>query len=276
MPDARRQRWRSFGVRAENDVFRAEGASGSPLVSNEWLVLGASDAKGLVKWLTDNGYPVGTAEVDSLQDYVDRGWSFTVMRVKRASKTDEVLVPMRLSWPGATSELPLRIMANSKMWRVGATVWTLADQRQEAANYATMHLSPAALHLITPDNIQQGYDKAVEMTISEAGGRGFVIEYARPDTWVARALASGGAVELAHAATAAGLITAPVLTRLQTRMAPSALNADLQLHDTSNLEPVTGEVQVKRKKWAGDTGPDVSFGVVLLCVALLGTRRRRD
>ena len=47
MPAARRQRRRSFGVRDEDDVFRSEGASGSPLLSSE----GGSQAIKNPKWV---------------------------------------------------------------------------------------------------------------------------------------------------------------------------------------------------------------------------------
>jgi len=260
----------SFGDQSKDSVKVHSSGEAGPF---DWLVLGASDAKNMVKWLGDKGYALAVDDVAALQDYVDRGWSFTVMRIKRDSVATEVVVPMALSWPGSSAELPLRIMASSTLAKIGVTVWLIAPQRQEAANYPTIPVSKAELQSISADSIAEDYESAVNATIMTAGGRAFIVEYALPVNWAAHK-GIADVADLAGEATAVGANA--MLTRLRTRMVPADLDADLTLRPSSDADLLTGDYTVDKRD-PNRTGPadTASYGLLLLCGLLLGSRRRR-
>lgn len=238
----------------------------------EWMVLGANDAGDMIEWLNKSGYAVAKTDAEALTGYVDRGWSFTVMRVKRPEEAGDMLVPMKLGWPKATVQLPLEIMGGSQLKTVQATVWVLAEQRYEPANYVVARVTNETLQEVTTGQVQQDYDAALDITLAQAGGRAFALEYSGAHPWKYW-VNEPRAVDFASEATRVG--SNAVLTRLRTRMAPSLLTEDLVLQPSADPSPVTNRYGVSYV-WLPDTNSgDASLGVFLLCGLLLGSRRRR-
>jgi hypothetical protein len=113
-------------------------AGGAPTVLSEVdlgpiqaVTLAASDAAGLQKWLTANGYRIDPAVQELLADYIERGWSFAALKLTSEDRIAGALDPVRLEF--ATSEMVYPLLL-SQAASIPQTVrlYLFGDDRMEA------------------------------------------------------------------------------------------------------------------------------------------------
>ena len=77
--------------------------------SVETITLAASDTAGLDTWLANNGFAVSAAKTKALATYIERGWSFTVMRLTTDEALDGAIGPIRLTFDTPRLVYPTRL-----------------------------------------------------------------------------------------------------------------------------------------------------------------------
>ena len=97
-------------------------------------ILGGSDPMAVRDWLSANGFTVPTAVAPVLDYYVGLRMDFVALRL-RAGATTGMITPVRVTVPGATPSLPLRMIAAGIADRVGLSLMVLAPSRVEAMNF---------------------------------------------------------------------------------------------------------------------------------------------
>ena len=77
--------------------------------SIETITLAASDTAGLDTWLANNGFAVSAAKTKALANYIERGWSFTVMRLTTDEALSGAIGPIRLTFDTPRLVYPTRL-----------------------------------------------------------------------------------------------------------------------------------------------------------------------
>lgn len=75
----------------------------------ETTVLAASDAPGLTTWLTKNDFAVSAETTEALQNYVELGWSFAVIKLAADSNFDGRVDPIALTFDTERLIYPMRL-----------------------------------------------------------------------------------------------------------------------------------------------------------------------
>lgn len=230
----------------------------------ETVQLSATDPAALATWLDDHGYNV-PADVQSVVDaYVEEGFGFLALRLVPGQGID-AMKPVRITVPGASPTLPLRMVAAGTGARTAITLWVLGEGRYNPQNFGYETISAADL-VWSWDTQSSNYQALRQEVLDADGGSRWLVESAEPlpqwslDQLLQRAasdpVASGygddmgnGAFEAAEADVAtlvAGLDRGSLfLTRMSADLARSALATDLFLSASSPVDTVSRFLSVQ-------------------------------
>ena len=133
-----------------------------------------TDEGSIVGWLRTNGYAVPADVEPMLTQYVTEGFDFVAVRL-RPDVGVRAMRPIRVTFPGAMTSLPLRMVAAGVGADVGLKLFIVGDGRWHAANFDDFVITAASL---TWDFSVQRSDYTVQRQIlSDAdGGRAFALE----------------------------------------------------------------------------------------------------
>ena len=106
--------------------------------------LHASDSSALNNWLTANNFEIPPAVTPVLDEYVAEGFDFLAMKLLPNEGVTSMR-PVRISSPGASFSLPLRMAAIGTGTTVGITIWVVSDGRYEPQNFPFYHIDDSAL-----------------------------------------------------------------------------------------------------------------------------------
>jgi hypothetical protein len=106
--------------------------------------LHSTDSGALDSWLTSNGYNVPTAIQPILDAYVTEGFDFLAMKLL-PNQGVQAMRPVRVSMPGASLSLPLRMASIGTGAITGITIWVVADGRYEPQNFPFFHIDDSQL-----------------------------------------------------------------------------------------------------------------------------------
>ncbi len=110
----------------------------------ETVQLRSTDTQALNKWLTEKGYRI-TPEIEPvIANYVAEKFDFLALKLV-PGKSVTSMKPVRVSMPGASPVLPLRMVAAGTGASVGITLWTLGDGRWEPQNFPKFVVSEKEL-----------------------------------------------------------------------------------------------------------------------------------
>ncbi len=140
----------------------------------ETVTLASDDAAALTTWLSDNGYVIPETAYPIIDSYVSAGFYFVGLKLTKDATTGDLRpIVLRMTGANLTPCVPLRLTAIAAAQEMPVRVWVLGDQRAVSTNYHDVEVNdlPAAAGF-------EGYDPLVSRAIDEAGGRGFVTEYA--------------------------------------------------------------------------------------------------
>ncbi len=227
-------------------------------------VLSAEQSSDLGAWLSANGYRLPSGSDATLQYYVDRQWYFVALKIAPTPRGNigggppagggEDLRPVVLTFETSQLVFPLRISRVSTRNRAEVLLYIIGTHRAEGDNYATAEVQTPARW--AGHDFPATYDRWLEDTLSDAGGRALVVEYAG---WAPEYLFGGAAF--------AGLDLAGdtwYVTRLRTRLTPAQMDADIMLTAAASDEGF--EVVV------GDAYAFVRGSSLLAMVALAGVQ----
>jgi hypothetical protein len=211
-------------------IVYTEGAVGP----YETAVIGGEDAGALQDWLVEHGYPVDESVVPIIDHYVDQGSAFIALRLA-PDEGIQAMQPVRVSYKGFLARFPLEMVKVGAYSQLGLTLWIIADQRYQPANYSTTTIDPTRL-VYNWSTTTSNYDDIFRATIDEAGGRAWIVESAGPfdDLW----FTAPTDPDLVHRT-----LAYPFLTRLRTRMLLEHMDQDIELAPASDPSAVSRFLQ---------------------------------
>ncbi len=137
----------------------------------------ASDpAAEAVRWLRDNGFDVYDDQAATLRPYLMSGQNLLAFRLAKDSDTGSIR-PLRIEFGRGLPGIPIRPTAVAANDDMPILVFVLGRERAVPANYALVELNDALIDWLNP---QRNYMAVVSAAVDEAGGQGFVTEYAGP------------------------------------------------------------------------------------------------
>ena len=101
--------------------------------------LHATDSSALETWLSDNGFVIPADVKPVVAQYVAEGFDFLAMKLL-PNQGVQSMRPVRVSSPGASLSLPLRMAAIGTGATVGITIWVVSDGRYEPQNFPFYHI----------------------------------------------------------------------------------------------------------------------------------------
>jgi hypothetical protein len=152
----------------------------------EWTALAldpalAKPADAAITWLTNNGYDVTPGSDALLGPYLEDGNYLLALRLTKGSDTGSIR-PIVLTYDADLPMIPIKLTAVSANKDMGVMTWLLSDARGVPMNYASLELNEARINWF---NASANYDQVVTAAADDAGGQGFVTEYARDSTSLA-------------------------------------------------------------------------------------------
>jgi uncharacterized protein (TIGR03382 family) len=125
-------------------------------------------------WLTDNGYDVTSANGELLRPYLESGLNLLAFRLTKADSAGSIR-PVRLTFGNGLPAIPIRPTAVAATSDMGVMVFMLGSMRAVPVNYLSLELNDALIDWINPG---PSYNAVVTAAANEAGGQGFVTEFA--------------------------------------------------------------------------------------------------
>jgi hypothetical protein len=106
--------------------------------------LASTDPNALDNWLAQNGYNIPAATKPILAAYVSEGFDFLAMKLIPGQGVSSMR-PVRVTSPGASLSLPLRMASIGTGAITGITIWVVGDGRYEPKNFPFFHIDDSAL-----------------------------------------------------------------------------------------------------------------------------------
>jgi hypothetical protein len=106
--------------------------------------LHATDSSALANWLSTNGFAIPAAEQPIIDQYVAEGFDFLAMKLL-PNQGVQAMRPVRVTSPGASLSLPLRMASIGTGASVGITIWVVSDGRYEPKNFPFYRIDDSEL-----------------------------------------------------------------------------------------------------------------------------------
>ncbi|HEX6243400.1 MAG TPA: DUF2330 domain-containing protein [Polyangiales bacterium] len=139
-------------------------------------VIGSEDPQATAEWLRDNDFRISDAMLGFIELYTQEGMKFLALKLL-PEKTVNDITPFKLTLPGETPSIPLRLSAVAAEPEMGIVTWILSNQRYEPANAQELEIDNADLRFDFT-NFQSNWLALVARAVDGAAGRGFVVENA--------------------------------------------------------------------------------------------------
>jgi hypothetical protein len=175
---------------ASGSGFNASSSGGGVTVIAEEVVgpyetvqLSSTDPNALNDWLTSHGYNIPADVEPVMAAYVSEGFDFLALRLIPGQGID-AMQPVRITTPGASPILPLRMVAAGTGARTAITLWIIGEGRYEPTNFNVETLS--AVDLVWNWDTQSSNYSALRQEILDAdGGSRWLMESANPyGSWI--------------------------------------------------------------------------------------------
>jgi MYXO-CTERM domain-containing protein len=158
-------------------VVEASGVVGS----FEWTVISvnassANPADAAVAWLQENGYDVPSGSPQLLRPYLESGMHLLALRLTKGADSGSIR-PIILTYEGTQPSIPMKLTAVAANADMGVLTWVLGKSRSVPQNYLSLELNEARINWF---NANTNYNSVVTAAADDAGGQGFVTEFAGP------------------------------------------------------------------------------------------------
>jgi hypothetical protein len=152
----------------------------------EWTVLSvnpnvADPVAPTLEWLTQNGYDVTPQGTALLGPYLADGMNLLALRLTKGSDTGSIR-PIQITYPAAAPMIPIKLTAVAANEDMGVMAWVLSSARAVPFNYNALELNEARINWF---NAASNYEQVVNEAADDAGGNGFVTEFAGPSSQLA-------------------------------------------------------------------------------------------
>lgn len=195
-------------------------------------VIESDDPEALVTWLRTNEYRVTDVMRPYIALYASEGMKFLALKLTTAADVTDI-APFRMTLNGSTPSIPIRLTALAAEPEMGIAVFILGDMRYGGANWPELEIRDDQI-VWNPYSyswpIETNWTALVARAADDAGGRGWVTEYAGSTAeYVDLLRSSTPADEETRIATEELLALMephPYLTRLYTRLSPEEMTTD--------------------------------------------------
>jgi hypothetical protein len=136
--------------------------------------LHATDSSALENWLAQNGYNIPADAAPVVAAYVKEGFDFLAMKLL-PNQGVQAMRPVRVTTPGASITLPLRMAGVGTGASVGITIWVVADGRYEPQNFPFFHIADSDL-VWDFSTSQSNYTTLRVQNEAQLKGKGWEIE----------------------------------------------------------------------------------------------------
>lgn len=184
---------RGAGGRADSDAGPAADPGSGPTIylrevvgPYDAVVLGGGTAEELLEWLADNDFDIPVASRPIVAEYAAAHHVFVAIRLLSDRSTREIQ-PLVLHYPEGQPCVPLRLTAIATVPDMPITAYFAADAYAAPFNFSAVEPSYDEPGLWTGALSYMDY---VGREVDDAGGRGFVTEYAGDVPAVSLELAS--------------------------------------------------------------------------------------
>ena len=136
--------------------------------------LHSTDSSALDNWLAQNGFNIPTDVVPVINQYVAEGFDFLAMKLL-PNQGVQAMRPVRVTTPGGSLSLPLRMASVGTGATVGITIWVVSDGRYEPQNFPFYHIDDSALVWDFQANLSN-YTTLRAQQEATLGGKGWELE----------------------------------------------------------------------------------------------------
>jgi hypothetical protein len=141
----------------------------------------ADPATPALEWLGENGYDVPAQGAELLGPYLAEGMYLLALRLTKGSDTGSIR-PIKITYAAEAPMIPIKLTAVAANDDMGVMTWALSSARSVPINYNALELNEARINWF---NAASNYDQVVTEAADEAGGQGFVTEFAGPSSQLA-------------------------------------------------------------------------------------------
>lgn len=141
----------------------------------ETVVFSTGDAAAASQWLQDEGFIVNETMAPFMQPYADAGMLFLASKLVPGANTTAIK-PLRMRFAAEDPMIPLQLTAVAAEPDMTITVYIYGDTLYQPADFPLVQIDEEGLSADLDGRIN--YPMLLSRTIDEAGGNGFVMEYA--------------------------------------------------------------------------------------------------
>ena len=141
-------------------------------------VIESTDPAALTAWLRDNDFRVTAPMEPYIRIYTEEGMKFLALRLQPGSDVNDI-APFKMTLPGQAPSVPIRLTSLAAEPEMGIAVFILGDMRYGPANWPEVDVDDSRI-VWRGDTwpMETNWAALVAQSVDEAGGRGFVTEYA--------------------------------------------------------------------------------------------------
>jgi hypothetical protein len=136
--------------------------------------LHSTDPMALNIWLLQNGFDIPADVQAVIDEYVAEGFDFLALKLLPGQGV-QAMRPVRVTTPGASLSLPLRMAAIGTGVTVGITIWVVGDGRYEPQNFPFFRIQDSQL-VWDWSTGSSNYTTLRAQNEQALGGRGWEIE----------------------------------------------------------------------------------------------------
>ena len=137
-------------------------------------VIHSTSSAALLEWLSTNGYFVGDAAKEIIEDYVAANKYFVAVKLL-SGETTGAIQPIVLKFAGEVPCVPLKLTAVAALADLQVNLWVLGASRAVPTNFFEITLNQAKIDWFGRGS---NYTDMVKAAANEAGGNAFIAEYA--------------------------------------------------------------------------------------------------
>jgi hypothetical protein len=152
----------------------------------EWAVISldkslAEPADAAIEWLKLNQYDVPEGAGSLLGPYLADGMFLLALKLTKGADSGSIR-PIVLTYAGTEASIPVKLTAVAANDDMGVLTWMLGPARAVPKNYLSLELNEARINWF---NAASTYNSVVIQAADDAGGQGFVTEFAGATSKVA-------------------------------------------------------------------------------------------
>jgi Uncharacterized protein conserved in bacteria (DUF2330) len=153
----------------------------------EYVTLTGDSVQEIVDWLDMAGYAQDPDAPPILEEYLQEGFAFVAVKLQAGAEVDEIH-PLAIRYAGTEPCIPIRLTRIAAVDDMAIRALFLGEQRLAPMNWPHVVINHSRLDWVNGPALS--YPGLVGAAIDEAGGRGFVTEYAGTSAIVSTSLLS--------------------------------------------------------------------------------------